>query len=112
MHGKSIALDVLRIHESRVRTFFRQFFGMQAVPRERVQQSLGSGVIVDARQGLVLTNNHVVDGADDIAVTLVPSPGSATLMIGALALSVSTDFVLAHVPLPEWLVAVAKWQWP
>jgi serine protease DegQ len=50
--------------------FFRQFFGMQNAPRERIEQSLGSGVITDAAKGYVLTNNHVIDGADDIAVTL------------------------------------------
>jgi Do/DeqQ family serine protease len=50
--------------------FFRQFFGMQNMPRERVEQSLGSGVIIDAAKGYVLTNNHVVEGADDISVTL------------------------------------------
>ena len=35
-----------------------------------MEQSLGSGVIVDAAKGYVLTNNHVVGGADDITVTL------------------------------------------
>ena len=50
--------------------FFRQFFGMQNLPRERVEQSLGSGVIIDAAKGYVLTNNHVIEGADDISVTL------------------------------------------
>ncbi len=49
---------------------FRQFFGLPAAPRERVEQSLGSGVIVDAAKGYILTNNHVVGGADDITVTL------------------------------------------
>jgi serine protease DegQ len=49
---------------------FRQFFGLSGSPRERVEQSLGSGVIVDAAKGYVLTNNHVVGGADDITVTL------------------------------------------
>src|SRR5690348_4923627 len=49
---------------------FRQFFGLPSSPRERVEQSLGSGVIVDAAKGYVLTNNHVVGGADDITVTL------------------------------------------
>ena len=48
----------------------RQFFGLPTTPRERVQQSLGSGVIVDAAKGYILTNNHVVAGADDISVTL------------------------------------------
>lgn len=49
---------------------FRQFFGLPAVPREQVEQSLGSGVVVDAAMGYILTNNHVVGGADDITVTL------------------------------------------
>jgi serine protease DegQ len=49
---------------------FRQLFGMSGTPRERVEQSLGSGVIVDAAKGYVLTNNHVVGGADDITVIL------------------------------------------
>lgn len=49
---------------------FRQFFGLSGSPRERVEQSLGSGVVVDAAKGYILTNNHVVGGADDITVTL------------------------------------------
>ncbi len=49
---------------------FRQFFGLPATPRERVEQSLGSGVIVDAAKGYILTNNHVVGGANEITVTL------------------------------------------
>jgi serine protease Do len=53
--------------------FFRQFFGDQfgqfQVPRERRERSLGSGVILTA-DGYVLTNNHVVDKATDIKVSL------------------------------------------
>ena len=49
--------------------FFSQFFGATPEMRQRVQQSLGSGVIVRA-DGLILTNNHVVDGGTDIVVAL------------------------------------------
>src|SRR5262245_56810456 len=51
---------------------FRRFFGMPGMPGgpgEQVQPSLGSGVIVDAG-GLVVTNNHVIEGADQIKVSL------------------------------------------
>lgn len=46
-----------------------ELFGVPGA-RSRVEQSLGSGVIVDAARGYVLTNNHVVGAADDISVTL------------------------------------------
>lgn len=46
---------------------FRQFFGQQ--PAEQMQRSLGSGVMVDP-SGLVVTNNHVIEGADQVKVSL------------------------------------------
>ncbi len=49
--------------------FFEQFFGQQSPNRTEKQSSLGSGVIATA-SGLVVTNNHVIDGADDIKVAL------------------------------------------
>src|ERR1700735_3831965 len=47
--------------------FFRQFFGV--VPRQQVERSLGSGVIVDS-SGLVVTNYHVIEGASEVKVAL------------------------------------------
>ena len=49
--------------------FFQQFFGQSPQFRKRVQQSLGSGVIVRPN-GIILTNNHVIGGAQDIVVAL------------------------------------------
>jgi len=47
---------------------FRRMF--PDVPQEQINQSLGSGVIVDAARGLILTNHHVIEGADEVSVTL------------------------------------------
>ncbi len=50
---------------------FRQLFNVPNPSRQQQQKnSLGSGVIIDSKQGLVLTNNHVIDKADKILVTL------------------------------------------
>src|SRR5882757_6254673 len=49
--------------------FFRRFFGGGQLGGPREQRSLGSGVIVDAG-GLVVTNNHVIDGADQVKILL------------------------------------------
>jgi serine protease Do len=49
--------------------FFGEDFGLFGRPRERVQNSLGSGVIVDG-EGLVVTNHHVIAGATEITVVL------------------------------------------
>jgi Do/DeqQ family serine protease len=48
---------------------FRRFFGGGGPQPEQIQRSLGSGVMVDP-SGLVVTNNHVIDGADQVKVAL------------------------------------------
>jgi Do/DeqQ family serine protease len=48
---------------------FRRFFGVPGQQPEQMQRSLGSGVMVDA-SGLVVTNNHVIEGADQMKVSL------------------------------------------
>jgi serine protease DegQ len=75
--------------------FFRHFFGLPAVPQERIQQSLGSGVIVDAAAGLVITNNHVIEGADDIQVTLADGRTLAGELLGA---DPDTDVAVLRIP--------------
>src|SRR5579859_1192421 len=63
--------------------FFQQFFGGRNLqPTERKFQSLGSGVIVDADKGYVLTNNHVIENADKITVTLYDNRNFEATVVG------------------------------
>lgn len=62
--------------------FFRNFFDSDSIPqRERVQSSLGSGVILSS-QGYIVTNNHVISGADSIIVALKDGREAAAEVIG------------------------------
>jgi len=75
--------------------FFRRFFNIPDTPRERVTQSLGSGVIVDASSGYVLTNNHVIQGADDISVTLQDGRSLEASVVGT---DPDTDLAVIRIP--------------
>lgn len=59
---------------------FRRFFD---VPQEREFASAGSGVIVDARQGYLVTNHHVVENAEEITITLLDSRVMEATVIGS-----------------------------
>ncbi len=62
---------------------FRRFFEIPNMPRHRETSSLGSGVIVDAKNGYIITNNHVIDKADQIQVTLSDSRQLTAKLLGS-----------------------------
>ncbi|MEF9977460.1 MAG: trypsin-like peptidase domain-containing protein [Thermomonas sp.] len=71
---------------------FRRMFG---IPQERIAQSLGSGVIIDAQRGLVLTNNHVVEDADEVSVNLADGRTLKAEFVGS---DPDTDVALMRIP--------------
>jgi serine protease DegQ len=75
--------------------FFRRFFNVPDIPRERVSQSLGSGVIVDAEKGYVLTNYHVIAGADEVFVGLKDGRSLEAKLIG---IDPDTDLAMVQIP--------------
>ena len=82
--------------------FFQRFFNIPDQPVERKTQSLGSGVIVDAKRGLVLTNNHVIANAVQITVTLRDGRHLDAELIGT---DPETDIAVIKVP-PEKLTEI------
>ena len=73
--------------------FFRRLFPQ--VPQERINESLGSGVIIDAAKGYVLTNHHVIENADDVQVTLADGRTVKAEFLGSDA---DTDVALIRIP--------------
>jgi Do/DeqQ family serine protease len=74
--------------------FFRRFFDLPEVPRQRDVLSAGSGVIVDARRGYVLTNSHVVANAAEVQVTLKDARTYPARLVGS---DPATDVALLQV---------------
>jgi Do/DeqQ family serine protease len=74
--------------------FFRRFFNLPG-PVQRKTQSLGSGVIVDAQRGLVLTNNHVIENAVQITVTLRDGRQLQAELVGS---DPETDVAVIRIP--------------
>jgi serine protease Do/serine protease DegQ len=75
--------------------FFRHFFDLPEQTRTRPKQSLGSGVIIDAKEGFVITNNHVIKGADEITVSLNDGRSFQATLIGT---DPATDVALLQIP--------------
>ncbi|MEX0958648.1 MAG: DegQ family serine endoprotease [Burkholderiales bacterium] len=72
--------------------FFRRFFGLPEQPRPQI--SAGSGVIVDAAKGLVLTNHHVIQNAQQVLVTLRDGRQLEAKLLGSDA---GTDIALLRI---------------
>lgn len=83
--------------------FFQRFFQLPDRQIERKTSSLGSGVIVDAEQGLVLTNNHVIANAIQITVTLRDGRQLEAEVIGT---DPETDIAVIKIP-PQDLTGLA-----
>jgi len=62
--------------------FFRRFFDVPNAPRQREFQSAGSGVIVDAKNGYIVTNAHVIENATEITVQLLDNRSLSAKVIG------------------------------
>jgi Do/DeqQ family serine protease len=65
--------------------FFRRFFDVppDSKPRERQFQSAGSGVIVDAKNGYIITNYHVIENASEITITLLDNRTFSAKVLGS-----------------------------
>ncbi len=62
--------------------FFRRFFNVPDNRRYRRTQSAGSGVVVDAAAGYIVTNNHVVERADEITITFSDGRSLPAVLVG------------------------------
>ncbi len=83
-----------------LRDYFDQYFG-QMPPGERERSGVGSGFIIDG-QGHVLTNLHVIKGADEITVRLYNKKEVAGKIVGS---DPRTDLAVIRIPMEEGLVA-------
>ena len=85
--------------------FFRRFFDVppDSKPRERQFQSAGSGVIVDARNGYIITNYHVIENANEITVTLLDNRTFSAKVLGS---DEGADIALLQAKQPN-LVSIA-----
>ena len=87
--------------------FFEDFFnkkGGRAPPSDRKVSSLGSGFVIDGKEGLVVTNNHVIDGADEIIINF--HDGSKLKVEKVIGRDTKTDLALLKVTPKKPLVDV------
>ena len=86
--------------------FFEDFFNRKGgrPPQDRKVSSLGSGFVIDAKEGLIVTNNHVIDGADEIIINF--HDGSKLKVDKVIGRDPKTDLALLKVTPKKPLVAV------
>jgi serine protease Do/serine protease DegQ len=75
--------------------FFRRFFNLPDKPPPQQEQAAGSGVIVDAKSGYVLTNNHVIRQAERVVVTLKDGRQFDAKLVGT---DPGTDVAVLQIP--------------
>jgi Do/DeqQ family serine protease len=100
--GISVRGEVREVNPLAQDPLFRQFFNLRDQPIERETEAVGSGVIIDAVRGYVLTNSHVVDNATKIEVTTKDNRRFTAALIGR---DTATDIALLQIP-AENLTAV------
>jgi len=104
--------------------FFDEYFGdrEQGGPSNRKVSSLGSGFVIDAENGIIVTNNHVIEGADEIEINFADGSKLAAELIGAdtktdlAVLKVKPVKPLTEVPLGnsgtmrigDWVMAIGN----
>ena len=75
--------------------FFRRFFSLPAPSREKKSRSAGSGVVVDAERGYIVTNHHVIENAVEVVVTLRDGRTLDAQLVGS---DPETDVAVIQVP--------------
>jgi Do/DeqQ family serine protease len=93
--GISVRSSVREVNPLAQDPLFRQFFNFRDEPVERETEAVGSGVIVDATRGYVLTNSHVVDNAAKIEVTTKDNRRFTATLIGR---DPGTDIAVLQIP--------------
>jgi uncharacterized membrane protein len=81
------------------------YMGYAVAPVSVVSPIQRLSIVFRIHASWLINREHEVFGGRVIVGTVVS-------LVGALALTVSTDLVLAYLPLPEWLANLARWQWP
>lgn len=102
----NISVEGRRVTRQRMPEAFRFFFGPNTPSeqtREQPFRGLGSGVIIDAKEGYVVTNNHVINDATEITVTL---KDGHQFDAGVLGRDAQTDIALLKIKNPRDLTSI------